>query len=28
MDSFAGIWPILYAFFTAEGALDRGLMRR
>lgn len=24
----AGIWPILYAFFTAEGRLDRGLMRR
>jgi 2-keto-3-deoxy-L-arabinonate dehydratase len=26
--NFAGIWPILYAFFTAEGTLDRALMRR
>jgi 2-keto-3-deoxy-L-arabinonate dehydratase len=25
---FAGIWPILYAFFTASGGLDRALMRR
>lgn len=25
---FAGIWPILYAFFNADGGLDRGLMRR
>lgn len=25
---FSGIWPILYAFFTAEGGLDRALMRR
>jgi dihydrodipicolinate synthase/N-acetylneuraminate lyase len=24
----AGIWPILYAFFTAEGRLDRAAMRR
>jgi 4-hydroxy-tetrahydrodipicolinate synthase len=27
-EKFAGIWPILYAFFDAEGALDRALMRR
>jgi 4-hydroxy-tetrahydrodipicolinate synthase len=26
--SFRGIWPILYAFFGADGALDRALMRR
>jgi 4-hydroxy-tetrahydrodipicolinate synthase len=26
--SFAGIWPILYAFFTAENRLDRAAMRR
>lgn len=26
--SFSGIWPILYAFFTAEDRLDRALMRR
>jgi 4-hydroxy-tetrahydrodipicolinate synthase len=26
--TFAGIWPILYAFFDASGALDRALMRR
>lgn len=25
---FAGIWPILYAFFGADGRLDRALMRR
>lgn len=25
---FHGIYPILYAFFDAEGRLDRGLMRR
>lgn len=25
---FAGIYPILYAFFDARGALDRGAMRR
>ena len=25
---FAGIWPILYAFFTETGALDRAAMRR
>ncbi len=25
---FAGIWPILYAFFTAQGGLDRAAMRR
>ena len=24
----AGIWPILYAFFTRDGALDRAAMRR
>jgi 4-hydroxy-tetrahydrodipicolinate synthase len=24
----AGIWPILYAFFDAEGRVDRGAMRR
>ncbi len=23
-----GIWPILYAFFAADGSLDRGAMRR
>ena len=28
MDNFAGIWPILYAFFNAGGALDRALMRQ
>ena len=27
-EKFAGIWPILYAFFGAGGALDRALMRR
>jgi 2-keto-3-deoxy-L-arabinonate dehydratase len=26
--SFAGIWPILYAFFTAQDRLDRSAMRR
>ena len=26
--SFAGIWPILYAFFTPTDTLDRALMRR
>ena len=26
--TFAGIWPILYAFFNDAGALDRALMRR
>jgi 2-keto-3-deoxy-L-arabinonate dehydratase len=26
--SFAGIWPILYAFFTPADTLDRALMRR
>jgi dihydrodipicolinate synthase/N-acetylneuraminate lyase len=26
--SFSGIWPILYAFFTAAGTLDRAAMRR
>jgi 4-hydroxy-tetrahydrodipicolinate synthase len=26
--AFAGIYPILYAFFTAEGGLDRQAMRR
>ena len=26
--SFAGIWPILYAFFTPADTLDRTLMRR
>jgi len=25
---FAGIWPILYAFFTPADSLDRTLMRR
>lgn len=25
---FSGIWPILYAFFTAEDRLDRAAMRR
>lgn len=25
---FTGIWPILYAFFTAAGGLDRAAMRR
>jgi 4-hydroxy-tetrahydrodipicolinate synthase len=25
---FAGIWPILYAFFDARGTLDRAAMRR
>jgi len=28
MDNFAGIWPILYAFFNATGTLDRALMRQ
>jgi len=27
-DAPHGIWPILYAFFTAHGALDRAAMRR
>jgi 4-hydroxy-tetrahydrodipicolinate synthase len=26
--SFAGIWPILYAFFTADDRLERAAMRR
>lgn len=26
--SFSGIWPILYAFFTRGGTLDRAVMRR
>ncbi len=26
--SFSGIWPILYAFFTADDTLDRAAMRR
>jgi 4-hydroxy-tetrahydrodipicolinate synthase len=26
--SFSGIWPILYAFFTADDRLDRAAMRR
>ena len=26
--TFAGIWPILYAFFDASGALERALMRQ
>jgi 4-hydroxy-tetrahydrodipicolinate synthase len=26
--TFAGIWPILYAFFNGAGSLDRALMRR
>src|SRR5260370_19195805 len=26
--SFSGIWPILYAFFTAADTLDRAAMRR
>lgn len=26
--TFAGIWPILYAFFNDAGSLDRALMRR
>ena len=25
---FSGIWPILYAFFTAQDRLDRAIMRR
>ncbi len=28
MTEFSGIWPILYAFFAADGTLDRAAMRR
>jgi 2-keto-3-deoxy-L-arabinonate dehydratase len=27
-EQVAGIWPILYAFFDADGRIDRGAMRR